>query len=128
MIGSALSIGWWSGWIRWSWSALISSAAVIAIAQPSRVKTSLKPGGRRARAAVVAIENRPSALTGPAVAVEPRPCATTTGERHDRPTPLEIVPLLTIEDREKFGVVEPVDLAVDPTAALDQAGIAAKVE
>ena len=31
VIGSALSIGWWSGWIRCSWSALTRSAGLSAI-------------------------------------------------------------------------------------------------
>src|SRR5215470_17823642 len=109
-------------------SALISSAAVIAIGTSSRVKTSWQPCARRAGAAVIAIGDRPRALARPAVPVQPRPRATPTSERHDRPTPLEIVPLLAIEDREKFGAVEPVDLAAHAPAALDQPGVAAEIE
>src|SRR5439155_5880158 len=62
------------------------------------------------------------------VAVDPRPRAPSVRERHDRAATLEIVPLLSVEHREKFGVVEPVDLAVNAAGTDDQSGIAAEVE
>src|SRR5262249_57997099 len=46
----------------------------------------------------------------------------------DRATTLEIVPLLPIEHREKFGAVETIDFPADTACAVDQSGIAAEID
>src|SRR5437868_1267904 len=86
------------------------------------------PRGRRPDAAVVAIGYQRCAGARTAIAVEPRARPAAAGERHDRPTPVEIVPLLAVEQRQKFGVVQAVDLAADAAAAVDEPGVAAEIE
>src|SRR5262249_420735 len=64
----------------------------------------------------------------PAIPVDPGPRAPAVRERDDRAASLEIVPLLPIEQREKFRIVESVDLAAYAPGAVDQSRIAAEVE
>src|SRR5262249_37955925 len=90
-------------------------------------------GGRRAgggggRPPVVPVRDGNRPILWAAVAVDPRPRAPAVRERDDRAATLEIVPLLPIEHREKFGVVQLVDLAANTAGTVDQAGIPAEIE
>src|SRR5262249_27574977 len=90
-------------------------------------------GGRRAgggggRPPVVPVRDGNRPILWAAVAVDPRPRAPAVRERDDRAATLEIVPLLPIEHREKFGVVQLVDLPANTADAVDQAGVPAEVE
>src|SRR5216117_1977120 len=124
MTGSALSTGWWSGWIRCSWSAFTSSAAVRAIASSPR---SLVVAGR-VSPAEVAVRDRDGAVLRPAIPVRPRPRAPAAHERHRRRAAVEIVTLLAIEGRENFGRVDPVHLAAYRAAPVDQPGVWPEIE
>src|SRR5260370_12814714 len=124
MTGSAFSDGWWSGWIRCSWSAFTSSAAVSAIASSPRSR----PGAGRAGPAVVAVRDVDGALLRPSVPERPRGGAPPARERDGRRATLEIVTLLAVEHREKFGPVQTIHLARDAPVAGDEAGIPAEVE
>src|SRR5262245_55844300 len=82
----------------------------------------------RVRPPVVPVRDGDRPILWPAIAVDPRPRAPAVRERDDRAASLEIVPLLPIEHREKFGIVEPVDLAAHAPGAADQSRIVAEVE
>src|SRR5438093_12056246 len=124
MTGSAFSEGWWSGWIRCSWSAFTRSAAVSAIlpSPASRVV----PG--RTGPAVVAVRNRHGTVLRSAIPVHPRPCAPPARERYGRRATVEIVTLLAVEGRENFGRIDPVQLPAHRSAPVDQAGIPPEIE
>src|SRR5216110_3481149 len=124
MTGSALSTGWWSGWIRCSWSAFTSSAAVRAIASSPR---SLVVAGR-VSPAEVAVRDRDGAVLRPAIPVRPRPRAPAAHERHRRRAAVEIVTLLAIEGRENFGPVDPVHLAAHRETPGDQPRMGPEIE
>src|SRR5262245_65048793 len=68
------------------------------------------------RPPVVPVRDGDRPILWPAVAVDPRPRAPAVRECDDRAATLEIVPLLPIEHREKFRVVQPVDLATHTPA------------
>src|SRR3990172_6479555 len=119
MTGSALSTGWCSGWIRCSWSAFTSSAAVSAMASSPRSRT---VAGRVSPAEVPVWDQGPSMLRS-AVPVDPRPRAPAARERDHGPAAVEIVPLLAVEHREKFEVVDPVELATHGPPPANQPGI-----
>src|ERR687891_190305 len=82
----------------------------------------------RPRTEVIAVRDRRPARAGAAVAVEPGARAAAAGERDGRPTPVEIVPLLPVEHREKFWIVEAIDLAAHAADPLDEPGIPAEIE
>src|SRR2546427_11666063 len=124
MTGSAFSEGWWSGWIRCSWSAFTSSAAVSAILPSSRSRVVTG----RASPAVVAVRDRDGAVLRPAIPVHPRPCAPPARERHGRRATVEIVTLLAIEGVENFLSIDPVHLAAHRSFAIDQTRIRPEVE
>src|SRR5207253_11183687 len=86
------------------------------------------PAGGGARPPVIPVRDGDRPILWPAVAVDPRSRAPAVRERDDRAATLEIVPLLSIEHGEKFGVIEAIDLAADATGAVDQSGVAAEVE
>src|SRR2546425_5590195 len=65
----------------------------------------------------------------PAIPIDPGALAPATRERDDGATTLEIVPqLLAIEHREKFGIVQPVELPAGASAAGDQRRVTAEIE
>src|SRR5712691_7620532 len=110
--------------MRCSWSALTSSAAVRAIASSSR---SLSVA-RRVRAAEVAVRDRNGPLLRPTVPVEPRPRSPAVRERDGGAATLEIVPLPAVEHRENFRIVEPVHLALDHPASVDESRVRAEID
>src|SRR6058998_1189971 len=124
MTGSAFSEGWWSGWIRCSWSAFTSSAAVSAILPSSRSRVVTG----RASPAVVAVRDRDGAVLRSAIPVHPRPCTPPARERHGRRATVEIVTLLAIEGVENFLSIDPVHLAAHRSLAIDQTRIRPEVE
>src|SRR5574341_1206152 len=124
MIGSALSTGWWSGWIRCSWSAFTSSAAVGAITSSPRSRWV----AGRVSPAEVAARDQDRSMPRSAVPVDPRPHAPAARERDGGRSALEIVPLLVVEHREKFGMLDPVELTAHAPPPLDQARILATAE
>src|SRR5438132_12980141 len=71
---------------------------------------------------------RRSGVTKAAVSIHPRAHASSARERGRRRTTLEIVPLVLVEGREKFGRVEPPHLAAHAPAPGDDAGMTAEHE
>src|SRR5437899_9342748 len=67
-------------------------------------------------------------LTRSAITVDPRSRSPSIGERHDGAAAEEIVPLLPVDRGEKFLIVDPVELARDAVAAVDDPGIASEAE
>src|SRR5574341_94334 len=124
MIGSALSTGGWSGWIRCSWSAFTSSAAVGAITSSPRSRWV----AGRVSPAEVAARDQDRSMPRSAVPVDPRPHAPAARERDGGRPALEIVPLLVVDHREKFGMLDPVELTAHAPPPLDQARILAEAE
>src|SRR5438105_818797 len=117
-------MGWCNGWMRCSWSALTSSAAVSAIgSSPADRALACGPS-----VAIVPVGNDDRAMLLPSVSIEPRARPTAIAPAHVGSATLEIVPLLAVEGPEKFRVVEPVELAPHPARALDEAGIPAESE
>src|SRR2546427_5991562 len=124
MTGSALSTGWWSGWIRCSWSVVTGAAAVRAVGFPP----SPASDGARGRPPVVSVRDEDGRLPTSAIPVDPRARAPAARERDGGSATTEIVPFLAIEHREKLGIVQLVDLAADVADTVDQPGIAAEID
>ena len=78
--------------------------------------------------AIVSVSDRHPALSRTPVPIDPRLRPATVGEPHAGATTLEIVPLLAVEDGEKFAIVQPIQFAADAPITVDEPGIGAQIE
>src|SRR3990172_11000185 len=108
MRGSRWSLGWCSGWMRCSWSSLMSAAGSSGI---SRLLGSRAVDGARGRMGpVVAARDRDSAVEGARVPVdEGRRCAPPRGPDADL-LAMILRPLGRVQRYPERGISHPVDL------------------
>jgi hypothetical protein len=79
-------------------------------------------------ATIVSTGNQDRASLWPSISIDPRGRPATIAEADAGSAPLEIVPLLAVEGPEKFRIVQPVQLAANPSIAGDEPGVAMQVE
>src|SRR5262245_895912 len=85
-------------------------------------------GGAAGRPPVVPARDEDPSAPSATIPIDPHPGAPPVCERHDGAATLEIVPLHAIEHRQKFGVVQPIDLAAHAADAFDQSGVLTEIE
>ncbi len=72
--------------------------------------------------------SRDRAVSRATVPVHPRARPATVGKVYTGAATLEIVPLRAVEHREKFAIVEPVQLPLNTSLTVDETRVVAQVE